>query len=88
MLVFVGLEGNPAELYRLISDDFKGPNSFVYWAVAILILGALGYIPGLEKLSKLFLTLVLLTLFLDNGGFFQKFTEFLNSTTEQPTKAA
>lgn len=88
VLVLVGLQGDPAALYSLIVNDFKGPNSFVYWAAAILILGALGYVPGLEKLSKLFLALVLLTLLLDNGGFFQKFTEFLGTTTQQPAKAA
>jgi hypothetical protein len=50
--------------------------------VAILILGALGYIEGLEKLSRLFMLLVLIVLLLDNGGFFAKFQEFLKSSTQ------
>lgn len=85
MLVLVGLNGDPAKLYALIASDFQGKNSFIYWMVAILILGALGYIPGLEKLSKLFMLLVLIVLFLDNGGFFNQFQQFVKSTT-QPAK--
>jgi hypothetical protein len=85
VLVFVGLQGNPAKLYALIAADFTGPNSFIYWMIAILILGALGFIPSLEKLSRLFMLLVLVVLFLDNGGFFQQFQAFVKSTT-QPAK--
>jgi hypothetical protein len=80
VFVFVGLNGNAAKLYSLLSGDLTGPNSFVYWFVSILILGALGYIKGLENLSKMFLILVILVLFLDNGGFFAKFQEFLHQT--------
>jgi hypothetical protein len=88
VLVLVGLNGDPAKLYSLIAADFQGPNSFIYWLLAILILGALGYIKGLEQLSKLFLILVLIVLFLDNGGFFQQFQDFLKTTqSPSPTKA-
>lgn len=86
VLVFVGLNGNAALLYSLIAADFQGKNSFVYWMVAILVLGALGYIKGLESLSKLFLILVLLVLFLDNGGFFNQFQAFLKQTATPSTK--
>jgi hypothetical protein len=96
VLVLVGLNGDPAKLYTLLASDFKGPNSFIYWLSAILILGALGYIKGLENLSKLFLILVLIVLFLDNGGFFSQFQAYLKATqnpapsssSSQPTGSA
>lgn len=81
MLVLVGLNGDPAKLYSLVANDFVGPQSFVYWFLAILVLGAIGYIPSLEKLSKAFLVLVLIVLFLDNGGFFSQFQAFVKSST-------
>jgi hypothetical protein len=77
VLVFVGLNGNAAQLYSLLAGDFQGQNSFVYWMLAMLILGALGYIKGLENLSKMFLILVIIVLLLDNGGFFNQFQKFL-----------
>lgn len=82
--MFVGLEGNPGQLYTLVSGDFKGDNSFIYWIVAMLFVGMLGYVDSLRGLSRLFTVLVILTLFLDNGGFFQQFTAFLNSTKAAP----
>jgi hypothetical protein len=85
VLVFVGLNGNAGQLYSLIASDFQGKNSFVYWLVAILVLGSLGYIRGLENLSKLFLILVVIVLFLDNGGFFQQFQAYLKSTQTTPS---
>jgi hypothetical protein len=88
VLVIVGLNGNAAQLYSLIASDFQGANSFVYWMLAIVILGALGYVKGLENFSKAFLILVLIVLFLDNGGFFQQFQAFLKTTQTASTTAS
>jgi hypothetical protein len=81
-LVLVGLNGDPGKLYALLANDFTGKNSFVYWMLAILVLGGLGYVPGLDKISKAFLVLVILVLLLDNGGFFKHFQDFVKSTTQ------
>jgi hypothetical protein len=93
VLVLTGIKGNANSLYKLVASDFTGPNSFIYWVVSILILGALGYIKGLENLSKLFMILVVIVLLLDNGGtmqpggqpstnggFFSQFQAFIKST--------
>jgi len=80
VLVFVGLNGNAAKFYGLLVNDFSGPKSFVYWFISILVLGALGYIKGLEQMSKLFLILVIIVLLLDNGGFFAQFQAYLKQT--------
>lgn len=55
--------------------------------VAIVIIGAIGYIPQMKKLSDLFLVLVLLAMFLTNGknGFFSRFNQQIrNIKTAQP----
>lgn len=75
VLVVAAVRGTTDTLFSTVKGDFEGPNNFTYWVVAILILGALGYVPSLEKISRLFLALVVVALFLSNGGFFEKFNQ-------------
>lgn len=92
VLVLTSIKGNANTLYSLVASEFTGPQSFVYWAIAILVLGAIGYIPGLEKFSKLFLILVLIGLLLDKPAnsqnsvgvtVIQTLQSFLKSTSTQ-----
>jgi hypothetical protein len=81
LLVVTGVKGSPTQLYTLVLNDVKGSGTqkgFVYWAIAIAILGGLGYIKSLQKLSREFMVLVLLVLLLHNqtGFFAQLKTEF------------
>lgn len=80
--------GGPG-LGALLQNDFTGSNNFVYWVVAILIIGALGYIPKLKPLSVALLTLVIIVLLISKGnpsntggGFFQQLTTALGTTTQ------
>ena len=83
-----GTTDGPAGLYALLVGDFTGQGNFVYWVAAILIIGALGYIPKAKPVSVALLGLVLVVLFLAKGdpskfagaGFFEKFTQGLAST--------
>lgn len=79
VLVITGLNGDAGELWNLLASDFTGSNNFFYWMFAILMLGAVGYIKGLEGLSRMFMVLVVLVLFLDNGGFFTQLNAFVKS---------
>lgn len=84
--------GGPG-LGALLTNDFTGPNNFVYWLAAILIIGAIGYIEKLKPLSNAFLVLVVVVLILKRGnpsgvggGVFSQFTAALQTTTAaQPT---
>lgn len=83
-----GKTDGPDGLFALVAGDFTGPASFVYWMVAILIIGSIGYIPKVKPVTTAFLGLLILVLFLAKGdpskaggGFFEKFTEGLASTT-------
>lgn len=72
-LVVSGLRNQQQAVADLIHGDFTGSKSFVPWVVAILIIGAVGYIPTLQPISDAFLVLLIVVLFLSNGGFFQQF---------------
>jgi hypothetical protein len=57
------------------------PNNFIYWGIALFIIGAAGYYKPLKPLSNAFLGLVILVLFISNRGFFARFMEQIKSTT-------
>lgn len=81
------LTGGSNSLVSLLQSDFTGSNNFVYWLVAILVLGGIGYIPKLKPVSIAMLTLVIIVLVLTKGnaqgiggGFFSQLTTGLATT--------
>jgi hypothetical protein len=75
-LLVAGVKNTTARLFSLISGDFggtQGGTSFLSWALAIAIVGGLGYLEDLRPLSRIFMALIVVVLFLKNGGFFQNF---------------
>lgn len=73
VMIVSAVRGTSDQLLTLWKGDFTGPNNYLYWMVSILIIGAIGYAPKLRGLSRAFLVLVIIVLFLSNKGFFQKF---------------
>jgi hypothetical protein len=67
-------------LFQTMKDDFTGPGNFIYWGLALFLIGALGYYKPMKPLSNAFLGLVILVLFISNRGFFAKFLEQIGST--------
>jgi hypothetical protein len=88
-LVIVTVRNTQDTFTKRVGNDFTGPGNFLYWIVAIMIIGAIGYVPKAKPVSDLFLVLVLLVLFLkkgnpnfnSSGGFFTQFTNALKNTT-------
>lgn len=77
MLIITALNNKMPQLGTLIKEDFQpsqGDPGFVPWIIAIFVIGALGYIKPLKPISIAFLTLIMLVMFLSNGGFFANFT--------------
>lgn len=71
VLVLSAIRGYTAELGKLVRGDFTGSGSFGLWAVAIVILSAIGGIGGGAKtLSRAFLGLVFIVLIFANKGVF------------------
>ena len=89
VLLIAGVRGTSDKLLGLLADDMTGDNNFVYWILAIGVLGSLGYVDTLRPLSRILLALVLVVLVLSEGkktasggGLFQKFTEAVDTITE------
>ena len=80
LLLFVSaIQGTTKQLGTLLVEDFTGQHSFLYWVVAILVIGGVGYIKPLKVLSDMFLLLLVIVLFLGQKGFFSQFQSALNS---------
>ncbi len=67
-------------LTSLLKQDFQGKNNFAYWVLSILIIGAIGYIKPLQPVSRAFMLLVIIVLFLSNKGVFDQFNTAFQAT--------
>jgi hypothetical protein len=91
VLLVAGIRNTQCILFAEVEGDFTGPNNFFYWFLAIMIIGALGYVPKLKPISTALLVLVVVVLFLhkgQNGGFFQQLTAGFSSDTSTSTSAS
>lgn len=79
-LIFIGIvlfvsaiRGDVTQLASLLKRDLFSGGNFLYWLVAIFVLGALGYIKQLKPFSDAFLVLVIVVFVVANKGFFAQF---------------
>ena len=73
-LIVTAVRGTHKDALALLADEMSGAQSFLVWAMAIFILGGVGYVPVVRPVARGLLGLVLLVIFLkDGGGFFSKF---------------
>lgn len=87
VLLVASMRNTQDQLFTLVKGDFTGPNNFVYWFISILLIGAIGYVPKAKPFSVAMLALVIIVLVLargnpsgTGGGFFQQFTQALQTT--------
>lgn len=73
LFVAAAVRDTQDDLFGLLKRDLTGPDNYVQWALALLLVGAIGYIPGLKGFSAAMLALILLAIFLRRGtGFFDQ----------------
>jgi hypothetical protein len=85
ILLIAGVRGQIGNLASLIKSDFTGSGNYIYWVVAILAVGSIGYVKKLQPISDAFLALVLIVLLLSNKGFFAQFMTGISATTNCPS---
>lgn len=77
LLIISAVNNKLPELAGLLKEDFSPSSNvagFPIWVFAIVLIGLLGYIPGVKPLSNAFLVLLFVGLILANRGFFSKFS--------------
>lgn len=70
LLLVIAIQGTQAEAFAMLRKEFSGSKSFVVFASAIVILGALAYIRPIRPIAFGMIGLVLLAMFLKNGNTF------------------
>src|ERR1700751_1344083 len=78
-------------LVDLVRGDFTGQNGFLVWLIALLVAGAIGYIPKFKPGSYAFIMLIFLVIVLANqkadgggGAFVNLFNAFLHPVSGTP----
>jgi type IV secretory pathway VirB2 component (pilin) len=64
VLIVAGVRGTSQQLLGLLVGDLTGPHNFVYWVIAIIAIGGLGYIQDLRTFSRALMSLILIVLVL------------------------
>lgn len=82
LFLITAIRGTQNDMFALVKSEFWGTNSFVPWAVAIFILGAIGYAKPVRPIADAMIGLVIVVMVLANkGGFFAKFNEAIRNPT-------
>lgn len=72
LLIASGVNGKSSDLISLVKGDLVPSSSnnggFALWAVAIFVIGALGYVKPLKPIANSFLVLVVLVLLITKGN--------------------
>ena len=63
ILIVAAVRNSQGDLFSALETDVP---KFVVWAVALLAIGALGYVPGMKIVSRWLLALVLVVLIVNN----------------------
>lgn len=74
-LIDVAYRNTFSALFTLLTADLPG---FAKWALAIIVIGAMQYIPAFSTAAKYLLVLVLLAIVLANRGAFANFSAIVN----------
>ena len=75
ILIISGVRATTPQLMALLKQDFTGTPNYTQWIIAILLVGFIGYIPKMAELSRAFMVLIVIGLFLSNKGFFAQFQQ-------------
>lgn len=68
LLVITGVRDTYSALGAQLLKDFSGSGSFLYWIVAIMLIGAIGYYAPAQKFSRTFLALLLIVFVVAQKG--------------------
>lgn len=73
ILVVTGAKDTYQAMGQYLIADFTGAGNFIYWVIALIVIGSIGYIPDFRGFSRLFLGLVVIVFIVSNNGVFNQF---------------
>ena len=94
LFIVVGFQDTYKAFGTQVQKDFTGQGNFIYWLVAIGIVGAIGYVKEFQTFSRAFIGLLIVAMFLSQKGgiaqgitFFQNFNSGVQAGTTAPVDA-
>lgn len=91
--IAIGLRGQAKAAGTLLASEFTGPDSFVQWFLAVMVIGLTGYIPKVKPVSDAMLVLILVVMVIAKGnpksaggGLFAKLEEAFQQTKATPAR--
>lgn len=78
VMVVTAAQNTHSQLATQLKGDFIGEQNFTKWIIAIGGVGTLGYVEDLRGLSRAFMALIVIALFLSNTGVIARFNEAIN----------
>jgi hypothetical protein len=91
LLTVAGVRNTQGTLFALVKGDFTGNQSFIWWSVSIIGVGALGYYKETRALANSFLALILIVLILaqnkNGNNLFAEFRSALQSASNPGSSA-
>lgn len=89
VLLITAVKGTTSQLFTLLQGDFSGQRNYIYWGLAILAVGAIGYIPKAKPFSIALIILLILAMIRNQGSnVFQEFTSAIGTTQGAATPNA
>jgi hypothetical protein len=86
LLIVTAIRGTTGDFASRLQSDVSG--GFLKWVAAIVVVGAIGYAPGLKEPSRYLLALVAIVILLSNGsGFISKFAQQIQNPGTATTAA-
>lgn len=85
ILFVTAIKGTTGKLGALLASDVFGAGGYIYWIIAVLVTGIVGYIKPLKPVSDAFLALLIIALVLGHGGVWQKFNEAIRNIKASAT---
>ena len=79
IMLDLAFRGTEHEFAKQLGQDFGQSSQFYAWGGAIVVIGALGYVPAIGRLANLLLALVILVAVIKNGGAFNQVEQLIQS---------
>lgn len=86
VLIVTAFQNTYKQFGALVAGDFTGKNNFIYWFLAIAVVGAIGYIKPLEPFSRGFMVLIVLSIVLSNQKNFDFIGKFQSALGTESNK--
>ena len=82
ILIITGFQNTYKAFGTQVQGDFSGKGSFLYWLLAIIIVGSIGYIKELQSASRIFMVLIIVAIMVQkNSGVAQGINFFSGLTS-------